>query len=130
MYAMTPIEKITMLLARKRIDQVELEARAKLPAGRVSKWATTGEPTGRQALRIARVLCVPVEWLIDDESLDEPPEKAIGLLTDADRAILQIVREKDLTLEAAIHRLLKEPPESIGLAEGDESDPQNHKRLA
>lgn len=61
-----------------------------LAANRISKWASgQGEPTGRQYLRMARVLGVPVEYLIDDE-MAVPP---LTPTTEMEHRVWDVVRE-------------------------------------
>jgi transcriptional regulator with XRE-family HTH domain len=70
---MTMLEKILMLAARNGLDQYEVEHLAALAPKRITKWKDgTGEPTASQALRLARLFKVPVEWLVDDEAAEEP----------------------------------------------------------
>lgn len=70
--------------------------RADLPPNRVSKWKSgQGEPTARQALRIARVLRVPLEWLADEEAGDEPT--ALPGLSPDEAVMLDVIRDSGLT---------------------------------
>ncbi len=103
-YGMTFVEKIEMLRKAKGLDQDELEPLAGLPATRISRWnGGTGEPTARQALRLARVLGCSLEYLADD-SLDEdhPPE----LANQGEKNVLGMFRflrdESGLSAEEAI----------------------------
>lgn len=74
LWGMKMIEKLEILLREKGLTQASLEQRVMLSENRISKWKNgTGEPTGRQALRMARILGVPVEYLLDDE-MDELPQ--------------------------------------------------------
>jgi len=67
------LDKIERIREQRGLKQYELEQMAGLSRKRITKWKDVGEPTARQALRIARVLSVPVEWLCDDDAPDEPP---------------------------------------------------------
>jgi transcriptional regulator with XRE-family HTH domain len=63
--------KIELARLARDVTQGELERLAGLPANRISKWAGgTGEPTARQAARIARALGVDLDWLCDDAAPD------------------------------------------------------------
>lgn len=67
------IEKIESLRRQRDLTQEEVERMAALPRNRIAKWVQgTGEPTGRQCLRLAKALRCPLEWLVDDEAADEP----------------------------------------------------------
>jgi transcriptional regulator with XRE-family HTH domain len=86
---MDMVAKIQHLLRDRGLHQAEFEPLAGLPKGRVSKWAGgQGEPTARQALRMARLLNVPLDYLADDD-LDEPPPAS---MTDRERQVWEVVR--------------------------------------
>ena len=62
------VEKIVALARLRGFDQGDVERSIDLPRGRISKWLSgQGEPTARQVLKVARLLDVSVESLIDDE---------------------------------------------------------------
>jgi transcriptional regulator with XRE-family HTH domain len=95
------IEKIDDLIRQKGLSQAALERSVCLSQNRISKWKDEkGEPTARQALRIARFFNVPVEYLIDDE-LDAPPQPSANL-SPAEQQALRMVRAGDLTEDEVI----------------------------
>lgn len=97
------IEKIDDLLRKKGMSQAALERSALLSANRISKWKDEkGEPTGRQALRIARLLDVPVEYLLDDD-MEEPP--ALERLSPAEERAVEMVRALGLGVQDVIRGL-------------------------
>jgi transcriptional regulator with XRE-family HTH domain len=106
-------QRIEKVLSKRHLSQAELEQLAGLAKGRVSKWASgQGEPTARQALRIARVLGVPVEWLADDTAPGEPPEPAPAPpppLSEDERYVLEVFRALEITRADAIRRLAGPP---------------------
>ena len=74
---------------RQGLTQTGFEAMVGLPPNRISKWAGgQGEPTARQALRMARKLGVSVEFLADDNA-DEPPVPV--KMDEAERKVWEIV---------------------------------------
>jgi transcriptional regulator with XRE-family HTH domain len=100
---MDMIEKILRLLDEKDMTQSELESAARLAPNRISRWkAGTGEPTASQAVTIARVLDVPVQFLVDD-AIESPQPKEDPQL----REILDIVRR--LGYDTAKDRLIAAP---------------------
>jgi transcriptional regulator with XRE-family HTH domain len=90
------LAKIDRILRDRRWSQADLQRAAGLAETRMSKWrAGQGEPSASQALRIARAINVPLEWLVNDEAPDEPPaaaEPAGVALSDLDRAVLDVAR--------------------------------------
>jgi len=98
---MEMIQKIRRAIDARGITQDALERSIGLPQGRISKWAGgQGEPTARQAWRIARAIGVPLEYLIDDE-MTEP-----GAALDYDtRALVDTYQALGLDLREAIRRL-------------------------
>jgi transcriptional regulator with XRE-family HTH domain len=102
---MKMIDKIVTLAEAKGWDQGEFESLAGLPHGRISKWkADQGEPNARQALRMARLLDVPVEFLVDD-SMEQPTVDETLLLAPDERYLLQLVRDLRLSREDAARGL-------------------------
>jgi transcriptional regulator with XRE-family HTH domain len=99
------IDKILMLAEAKGWDQGELESRAGLARGRISKWkADQGEPTASQTLRIARLLNVSMEFLADDRmSTPAPPPSAS--LADDERTIVELYRDLEIGKREAVKRL-------------------------
>ena len=107
-WGMKMIDRIGKLLDEKGIDQGELESMAGLSFGRISKWkAGTGEPTAAQALRMARVLNVPLEWLVDDSAGEEiPPPMPYDRISEQ-RDVLKYL--DDLGYEEMRRRILMTP---------------------
>lgn len=99
------IDRIEKLRIGRGLEQQEVESLAALGKGRYSKWKNgTGEPTARQALRIARLFGVPVEWLADDDAPEDPPV-AVPLLSPDEERIIDVVRSLELSRKDAIRRL-------------------------
>jgi transcriptional regulator with XRE-family HTH domain len=102
--------KIRHLIRSRGMSQAELEVAAALPRNRVAKWMSgQGEPTARQAGRIAGVLGVPVAYLVDDRQ-DEPPIDATRPELDA---LLSLVQA--LGIDEARRRLLWPSPANPGV---------------
>jgi transcriptional regulator with XRE-family HTH domain len=102
--------KIRHLIRSRGMSQAELEVAAALPRNRVAKWMSgQGEPTARQAGRIAGVLGVPVAYLVDDRQ-DEPPIDATHPELDA---LLSLVQA--LGIDEARRRLLWPSPTNPGV---------------
>jgi transcriptional regulator with XRE-family HTH domain len=100
---MDAMAKIEKLLRAKGWKQNAFEKAAVLAENRLSKWKDgQGEPTLRQASRMARLLGVPLEYLADDE-LEDPP--AGPGLTDDERAILDLYRALGLDRAEGLRRL-------------------------
>lgn len=92
--AISPVmlDKLMSSLTERGLDQDELEVLAGLAKGRITKWKDgQGEPSARQAVRIAKALNVDVVWLIDDEKT-EPTAR----LTRDEEMILGAVSEAGL----------------------------------
>lgn len=99
------VDKIVMLAEARGWDQGELESRAGLARGRISKWkADQGEPSAKQALRMARLLNVSMEFLADDD-LDEPVPVPSIALADDERAIIDLYHDLELDKREAVKRL-------------------------
>lgn len=99
------IDKIVILADAKGWDQGEFESLAALPQGRISKWkAGKGEPTAKQALQMARLLNVTVEFLIDP-ALEQPLVPEILTLEEDERAVLDLYHALDLGRREAMRRL-------------------------
>lgn len=105
---MKMIEKIERLLAARDMTQASLEQLVGLSVNRISKWKSgIGEPTARQALRIAEVFGVSVGWLISEDDHGNPVV-ADGLNED-ERAVLDVFRALKLERHEAIRRLALTP---------------------
>lgn len=103
LYGMNTLAKIDRLLAEKGMTQTELEHSAGLAPNRIAKLRTSGELTARQALRVARVLDVPIEWLVDDGAPEDVPRIT---LTDDEIFILDVFRAKGIPRLEAAKRLM------------------------
>jgi transcriptional regulator with XRE-family HTH domain len=102
------LNRLEKLLEARDVKQVELERRLGLAPNRVSKWRSgQGEPTAVQAARIARELCVSLEWLIEGvgemEAAHGPNE--VAALTEDERYLLTIIRDSGLTRAEVVSRL-------------------------
>jgi transcriptional regulator with XRE-family HTH domain len=90
------IDKLLGLIADRGFSKDEFEKRAGLSHGRIGKWENgTGEPTAAQALAMAKLLGVPVVYLIDDAQ--ESPDR--GLTPDEQNflALYRMARDGKLT---------------------------------
>lgn len=84
------------------MSQATLEALAKLPSNRISKWAAgQGEPTVSQAFRIARILNVDLSWLADEETDTQAPP----LHSEQEKIIIHLARV--MGFDVAERRLLQ-----------------------
>lgn len=98
------VEKLELALIEKGWTQSALEKAAMLSPNRISKWkGGQGEPTARQALRMAQLLELPVAYLIDDDQAQ--PEATP--LNDLEREIWRMVRM--LGGDEAYRRLIQAP---------------------
>lgn len=105
------VEKLQNLIVDRGLTQTVFEPMAGLPENRISKWAGgQGEPTARQALRMARQLGVSVEYLIDDQ-LDRDPGAPSVPLSLQDQMILEAYRA--FGFQEAWRRLHPTPPEGF-----------------
>lgn len=103
------VSKIRKLIEERGLTQGAVETAAHLPANRISKWAGgQGEPTARQALRLAQILGVPVGYLIDDaiDALPEPPPA----LSEDEQAVLELFQALELNRKEALRRLASPVP--------------------
>lgn len=102
------LDKIENLRVRDGLDIYEVESLAGLPPKRLWRWGQgQGEPSARQALRLARLFRVPVEWLVDDEQGGDPPQgqPAEPGLSYEDRVVLDVVHAMNLDHLTAVRRL-------------------------
>jgi DNA-binding Xre family transcriptional regulator len=106
LWGMKVIQKIEKMLAEKKVSQAALEREAMLSENRIAKLK---ESDGRllkawEALRIAKALGVPLEWLVDDEVQDLPAPAP--QLTEPERIAALIVRQEGYDPET-VYRLLR-----------------------
>lgn len=98
---MTFLDRILELAADRGWNQTDIELRARLPRGRISKWINgQGEPSLSHALAIAKALGVSIDSLADSSS----PWPPAAPLTREDDLIVQLAR--DLGYDRARKRLL------------------------
>jgi hypothetical protein len=106
---MNLVDKVDALLSERGIKAGPFERLALLSEGRISKWKDKkGIPNYRQALTMARLLKVPVEWLLDDEA-GGPPPPLPSVMTRADIITLIELAIRSLGEEEVIRRLLTSP---------------------
>jgi transcriptional regulator with XRE-family HTH domain len=112
---MTMLEKIILLLDEKGWSQTALERATGLSRDRISKWKNgQGEPTARNARDIARVLGVPVDYLVD-EGRTEREERP---LSEAEATALKLVRTLELREEEVIRRLYRRARQPMNVPPG------------
>jgi transcriptional regulator with XRE-family HTH domain len=120
---MDAMAKIEKLLGAKRWKQNAFEKAAVLAENRISKWKDgQGEPTLRQAYRMARLLGVPLDYLADD-ALQEPSSSG---LTDDERAILDLFRALGLDRAEGLRRLATPAAPGGQMASGP-APPSSHR---
>lgn len=104
---MKMIEKIQKLLHERGWSSQEgFEKSAGLAKNRISKWAGgTGEPTARQAWRMATLLGVSVDYLVRDD-LNEPTA-TVGLSED-ERMVLRTMRAVSIDADEVIRLIYSE----------------------
>jgi transcriptional regulator with XRE-family HTH domain len=96
---MNMIDKILRRLEEMDMDQGELES----AANRISKWkGGTGEPTASQAFKMARVLRLSLDYLLDD-AIEEQVIEDVNLRS----RVLWLAEQ--ITYETAIKRLTLAP---------------------
>jgi transcriptional regulator with XRE-family HTH domain len=101
----TMLQKLDDLIQEKGLDQDELEQLAGLAKNRISKWkGGQGEPTASQALRMSRVLDVPLLYLVDDELNDVPPPD----LTTDERFLIERLRNNGIDAGEVLDLVLRE----------------------
>jgi transcriptional regulator with XRE-family HTH domain len=90
-------DKLRKHRTERRMTQQALADNVGVAQNQVARWeAGSGRPYYDQVLRIARALDVPVEYLCDDE-MESPSEAHGGVeLSEGDRAVLAIVRQRGL----------------------------------
>ncbi len=85
------MEKVEKLLSKKDMSAADLTRLTGIPSGRLSKLGKgEGKLRMKEALKVARALNVPLEFLADDE-MHEPPRQPEA--SEEMRALLVIVLE-------------------------------------
>jgi transcriptional regulator with XRE-family HTH domain len=96
-------EKLERLRRRAGLSQGELAASVGTYQSRISEWELAkGGPNLAQALRLARLLGVPLDYLADDAQDEPPPASA---LSEDERYVLRTLRALGLDAESAIRGL-------------------------
>lgn len=98
------IEKIEKRLAELGWKQNAFERSAQLAENRISKWKDgQGEPTLRQAFRMAKLLNVPLVYLADDEAVEAGDSHEI---TEDERLVLDLFHASGLSRREVIEVFL------------------------
>lgn len=107
-------KKILRMLAEKRFTQVGLAQKLGVTEQRVSKWLSqgTGFPDPYKLKAMADLFEVPMEWFVDDTTLDPPlplstVDSAPGLSREEEH-VLYLSRA--IGVEEAIRRMAMAPP--------------------
>lgn len=125
------VRKIVSAIESRHISRVAVEAEAGLAQYRIYNWEQrSGTPNVLQAVRIARAIDVPLEYLLDEDQpvLDPPPrllDRSSVSLVDAARSVgvtlaqvkqslvvIKVMASLGLDGDAAIKRLSIEPAEA------------------
>lgn len=100
------VQKLDSLLKVRGIKQAAFERSVMLSENRISKWKNgQGEPSATEALRMARSLQVPVEWLIDDAQ-GEPAPTEFG---EWERSVIALINALGLERQEVLRRLATAP---------------------
>lgn len=103
--SMTLLQKIEKLIKDKGLTQETVEQSCGLSHGRISKWKDgVGEPTAKQAWRLAMFLGVAIEYLVNDDI--DKPFRVHGLNED-ESTVLRTMSALGLDGDEAIRRLAK-----------------------
>lgn len=95
-------EKLILVIQDSGLSQARISRDAELhPSALSDMTAGKRRPYMDQALKLARALKVPLEYLADD-SLDEPPEPQ---LTDDDAFVIRAVRAMGISADEAVRRI-------------------------
>jgi len=103
------IDKIERLREGMGLTQDALEAMAELSRKRLSKLGRSGRLSASEALRTARVLMVPLDWLCDDEAPDEPPPLTMPV-AEWERYVLEAIRSAGLSYSDVMAKLMGPTP--------------------
>lgn len=119
------VQKLDSLLKIRGIKQAAFERSVMLSENRISKWKNgQGEPSATEALRMARSLQVPVEWLIDD-ARDEPAPTEFG---EWERSVIALIDALGLEKQEVLRRLATAPP--VPARRVDDPEPLSDEQLA
>jgi transcriptional regulator with XRE-family HTH domain len=114
---MTFAEKTRALLKAQRLSQSELAERLGTNQPQVCRWLEANTPPrGDYLLKLARVLGVTADYLIDPDQ-EEPPKPAV--LPDDERYLLQLYRDLGLSREEAARALAGAARVASQTAQGD-----------
>lgn len=95
-------DKLNRLLRESTTGVTEVARRANVSKSSLYRWLNGASyPPVDEALRLARVLGVPLDYLADDE-LDECPAPATAEITEDERAILEVFRAMGLSRTEAV----------------------------
>ena len=103
-------EKLERMLERRGLSQTELERLAGLAENRISKLkaAKRSGPSAAEALRVARVLRVPMEWLCDDAATHDP-DQIKPMLAEWEAYVIDAIRSAGLDYRDVMKRLMLAP---------------------
>lgn len=125
-------EKVKALLESHRMSQAQLAEVVGTHQPQVSKWLNSGVvPSIPLALRVARALKVPLDYLVDDAQDDLRLPSELG---DDERAIIDLYRDLELSRQEAVKRLAtpleRFPKNLVAHDEAGEEPPAKGKRKA
>ena len=103
-------EKLERILERRGLSQAELERLAGLAENRIAKLkaAKRSGPSAAEALRVARVLRVPMEWLCDDAATHDP-DHIKPMLAEWEAYVIDAIRSAGLDYRDVMKRLMLAP---------------------
>jgi transcriptional regulator with XRE-family HTH domain len=96
-------KKLPLLIRSRGLKAAEVARLTGIPAPRFTDWKDPDSgraPTLGQALRLARVLGVPLDYLADDDADDPPP-----VLSPAEQQAVTLTRALALSVEEVARRL-------------------------
>lgn len=117
-------QKLRDLIESAPMTQSEIALTMGVQNSRISEWKSgPKKPTVAQILKLAKLLNVPVEYLIDD-SMDEPPAPPTPQrkLTDGELSVLEAYHDSGLSARQAIKRIEGEVVRVLGVRYETEAD--------